>query len=238
MRHIIFARLARVSLLTRAGQTRGRSCCGPRLAGRPLVLPSQGRSHTKVQQKSAVFMSVGGMEESKKQRRDPTAKRPNKLCDPYGQGGKSLSSPEVQQLLSTLHADWHVEEDAHQPTAIVRGFEHPDFLTGAKFAARIAAVAQMNAHYPTITLDRIIRRQQWHVVSTIRCQTRVLGGLSTHDFHLAMVREAFTLQHSLDSTLDRASRFIPQSLLIAQLIDVEADRPEVRSLVIDSEEIP
>jgi pterin-4a-carbinolamine dehydratase len=155
-------------------------------------------------------------------RSDPTAKRPNRYCDPYGQGGKPLQ--DIQTLQTTIHAEWKVEyrqdddnDDTQStttttttiPVAIVREFWHPDFLTGARFVQRMAAVAQLNAHYPSIMLDRrpmTAPRQQkyWQVISTIRCSTLVLGGLSTHDFHLAM------------------------------LIDVEAERDDIQPLLIKS----
>lgn len=132
-----------------------------------------------------------------KPRNDPTAKRPNKLCDPYGQGGKPLTLAEAEATKTTLSEDWEFEflddeEEVvhmeHQPIAIRREFIHPDFLTGARFIHKIAAVAQVNAHYPSLTLDRRIVNKNWQVMTVCRCDTFVLGGLSTHDFYLAMVR--------------------------------------------------
>jgi pterin-4a-carbinolamine dehydratase len=154
---------------------------------------------------------------TKSPRPDPTVKRPNRLCDPYGQGGKPLQ--DMESLQSTIHVEWKVEyreeeEDTHThthtqpiPLAIVREFSHPDFLTGARFLQRMAAVAQLHAHYPSLVLDRRPmtgppRQKYWQVITTIRCSTKVLGGLSTHDFHLAM------------------------------LIDVEAEREDIQSLLI------
>lgn len=100
---------------------------------------------------------------------------------------------EVERLRPTIHKDWNVEhvnpdDKSSFPVALIREFEHPDFLFGARFTTRMAAVAQMNAHFPSFTLERRIVRKTWQVVTSIRCQTVVLGGLSTHDFHLAMVR--------------------------------------------------
>jgi pterin-4a-carbinolamine dehydratase len=143
-------------------------------------------------------------------RPDPTAKRPNRVCDPYGQAGKPLSSREVQMLRSTIHSDWRVtttrRSDDTDPTSlqstdsslndapfsIVREFVHSDFLSGSRFLQSLAAVAQINAHYPSFLLERRIVQKNWLVVSTVSCHTTVLGGLSTHDLHLAMVR--FSLQ--------------------------------------------
>ena len=126
---------------------------------------------------------------SSKPRTDPTAKRPTQKCDPYGQGGKPLSLVEADMFNATIHADWMYEEphgDAH-PLAIYREFRHPNYLSGARFVQKMAAIAEMNAHYPKITLDRRIVKKSWQIVSCVRCHTTVLGGLSANDFHLAMV---------------------------------------------------
>jgi pterin-4a-carbinolamine dehydratase len=160
---------------------------------------------------------------------DPTARRPNRVCDPYGQGGRPLESMvQIQSLRATLHADWNLvwcsngtgtEDDAGQvqpadaasssaaaaPVAIVRECVHPDFLAGARFLHGIAAVAQVNAHYPSIALERRIvgkqSKKNWVTVSIIRCQTTVLRGLSTHDFHLAMVRQQIRFAFVIDVLL-------------------------------------
>jgi len=125
--------------------------------------------------------------DSTKRRFDPMAKRPNFRCDPYGQGGKPLALKEAENLLATVDGAWNIEKNNDKPWAIVREFIHPDFLAGARFVHKMAAVAEMNAHYPSIILDRRIVHKQWQIVTKIQCHTFVLGGLSTHDFHLAMV---------------------------------------------------
>ncbi|CAB9524438.1 Catalyzes the last two steps in the biosynthesis of 5- methylaminomethyl-2-thiouridine (mnm(5)s(2)U) at the wobble position (U34) in tRNA. Catalyzes the FAD-dependent demodification of cmnm(5)s(2)U34 to nm(5)s(2)U34 [Seminavis robusta] len=96
------------------------------------------------------------------------------------------------------------DDDDSDPQTLVREFVHPDFIAGSKFVAKLAAVAQLQTHYPSIQLERRILSKQkaWQVVTKVTCHTLVLGGLSTHDFHLAM------------------------------LIDVEAERPEVKELII------
>jgi pterin-4a-carbinolamine dehydratase len=166
----------------------------------------------------------------KRIRTDPSAKRPNKICDPYGQGGKPLSLIEAKQLKGTISNQWqfeytndpcdeimarnnasnevsmigsdHNDSDPHEvqqqqqnkknyqhPIALVREFIHPDYLSGARFIQKIAAIAQMNNHYPTVLqLHRHIVQKKWHIVSICQCQTYVLGGLSRNDYHLAMVR--------------------------------------------------
>lgn len=118
---------------------------------------------------------------------DPFARRPNQICDPYGQGGKPLSREDAQGLLATVEKDWSlVPEDS--PTLLVRDFYHKDFMEGSKFVAKIAAVAHMNNHYPSIYLERRLLPKAWQVVTSVRCCTPTLGGLSYNDFHIAMVR--------------------------------------------------
>jgi pterin-4a-carbinolamine dehydratase len=147
---------------------------------------------------------------SSQQRSDPTAKRPNRVCDPYGQKGKPLSHGEVQTLRSTIHEDWRIvslkdpdmdtvvnenmgssstmPSTASTPISLTRDFWHADFLSGSRFLQCLAAVAQINAHFPSLHLERRIVNKNWCTVSTVTCHTTVLGGLATHDFHLAMVR--------------------------------------------------
>jgi pterin-4a-carbinolamine dehydratase len=74
------------------------------------------------------------------------------------------------------------------PLALVRSFQHPDFLSASRFLHTMAAVAQLNAHYPSLSMERKIIHRHWYVISTVKCHTTVLGGLSTFDFHLALVR--------------------------------------------------
>ena len=76
------------------------------------------------------------------------------------------------------------------PKSISREFYHTEFIDGSKFVSKIAALAQMNNHYPTITLHRKVlkKQKQWISVTKITCHTNVLNGLSYNDFHLAMVR--------------------------------------------------
>jgi pterin-4a-carbinolamine dehydratase len=139
---------------------------------------------------------------------DPMAKRPNKLCDPYGQGGRPMSMEEAQLLKKTIHDDWRIETtttttassesssssseaEAAATLYLVRDFHHGDYLYGARFLAKLAAVAQINNHFPSLTLDRKIVQKNWHVYTRVKCHTKVLGGLSQHDFHLAIVRPTF-----------------------------------------------
>lgn len=116
------------------------------------------------------------------------------------------------RLSATVDPAWKVETEMKEskegdslvhPATIIREFQHPDFISAASFLQHVAAVAQMNDHFPSLTVERKLnsRKKQWTVVSTIQCHTKVLGGLSHHDFFLAT------------------------------LLDVEIDRPEVKSLI-------
>jgi pterin-4a-carbinolamine dehydratase len=122
---------------------------------------------------------------------DPSTKRPNQKCDPYGQGGKPLTVTDAAMLKSTIGSQWTFEIDEADPTvpfSLKRQFIHPDYFSGARFLHKIAAVAQINNHFPSVlSLERRIVKKNWQVVSSVNCQTLVLGGLSRHDFHLAMV---------------------------------------------------
>lgn len=166
-----------------------------------------------------------GSSNQQRQAYDPTARRPNRICDPYGQRGKPLSAAEAKTHQVTIHGDWKLvttqtpsthfgvegndqatdqrqQQQQPPPERLVREFLHADFLSGAKFLERIAAVALVNNHFPLLELDRVIVRKQWQVVSRISCRTKVLDGLSTNDFFLAM------------------------------MIDVETNRPEMQGLFI------
>ncbi len=154
----------------------------------------------------AIRKFLRSVSNSEKPRPDPFARRPNQKCDPYGQGGKPLTTLEAEQLLITLHKDWNLEGVSHHtdkeellsdasiigiPTQLRRYFTHPDYITGAHFLNHLAAVAQMNDHFPSIALERKLdsRKKQWTVMSTITFHTFVLKGLSSHDFFVAMVRQ-------------------------------------------------
>jgi len=150
----------------------------------------------------------------KKERPDPFARRPTAKCDPYGQGGKPLPLWEANTLLATLNPGWKIEEGETiddlsadnttdppappPPQGLIREYVHPDFISGSRFVGKIAAVAQLNIHYPSIKLERRIipNKKAWQVVSQVRCHTHVLGGLSSHDFHLALVGFMFRLERA------------------------------------------
>jgi pterin-4a-carbinolamine dehydratase len=137
--------------------------------------------------------------QDKSSRPDPLARRPNRICDPYGLGGKPLSYNAASQQLQTLNDGWRLvgdsmEEDSDTdqdspPSALVREFYHVDYLTAARFVKTIAAVAHVNNHYPTITIERRLLSKQaaWQVVTTVSCCTPNLEGLSHSDFYIAMV---------------------------------------------------
>ena len=149
-------------------------------------------------------------------RPDPFARRPTAKCDPYGQGGKPLTLAEAKGLLATVEPEWKLwnnqdgdittnDEDSSTPFAIARDFWHQDYMQGAKFVTHVAAVAQMNDHYPhQVVLDRYLssREKAWKIRTRVVCRTFVLQGLSHHDFFLAT------------------------------LLDVETTRPEVAGLLV------
>lgn len=141
-------------------------------------------------------------------RPDPFARRPNQVCDPYGQGGKPLSLEDSKKLLLTLSEIWHLDcVDEGAPKALVGKFKHQDYTKASAFIAKIAAVGDLNNHYPEIILQRklLSREARWEVTTTILCSTVTLGGLSNNDF------------------------------LVAMLIDVEAARPEVSQYLLGYE---
>jgi pterin-4a-carbinolamine dehydratase len=111
---------------------------------------------------------------------------------------------DAQRLLTTVDDEWelnaattesssgdnHREEMMMIPTFLSREFPHADFMEGSSFLTHVAAVAQMNDHFPSLHLERRLdsRNKAWGVVSTVTCHTKVLQGLSHHDFFLATVR--------------------------------------------------
>lgn len=143
-----------------------------------------------------------------KQLPDPLARRPTQRCDPFGQGGKPLSLVDSRDLMRTLNSSWRLDLDCDDiPKALVCEYKHRDFVGGAAFISKIAAVGDMNNHYPEISLQRKLcsREMRWEVTTTVQCHTPTLGGLSRNDF------------------------------LVAMLIDVECERPEVRQYLLSQQ---
>ena len=102
----------------------------------------------------------------------------------------TLESAEMMKKTVNVEDDWQIivmDGSKDTPTSLVREFTHANFLDGADFVRKMAAVALVNNHYPSIELDRRVVKKNWQVVSRITCQTKVLEGLSSFDFHLAMV---------------------------------------------------
>lgn len=155
------------------------------------TLSSSSSSSTAFDAAEAAQSSTATPKQRQRRRLDPMAKRPNQKCDPYGQGGKPMDAATAQSLRATVDDAWQLQQDNDEdggiPTALVREFIVPDFVQAARLASTVAAAAQLQNHFPRITLDRRIVRKEWQTVVQIQCHTLVLGGLSTHDFHLAMV---------------------------------------------------
>jgi len=98
----------------------------------------------------------------------------------------------------------HEENYVLPPQSLSKDYYHSNYIDASKFASVVAAVAHNNNHYPSIILERKLmkREKAWRVVTTVKCRTETLGGLSFNDFHVAM------------------------------LIDVEAGREEVRRFLL------
>ena len=148
-------------------------------------------------------------------RPDPFARRPTAKCDPYGQGGKPLTMAEAKGLLATVEPGWKLwctedgddnanDEDSSIPFAIARDFWHHDYMQGAKFMTHVAAVAQMNDHFPhQVILDRYLssREKAWNIRTRVVCRTFVLQGLSHHDFYLATLLDVETMRPEIAGLL-------------------------------------
>ena len=102
-------------------------------------------------------------------RPDPFARRPTKKCDPYGQAGKPLSLQDAQRLTDTVSDEWKLEMSNDHASSLSREFVHPDFMAGSTFLRQVAAVAQMNDHFPSLKLERRLnpRQKSWDVVSSV-----------------------------------------------------------------------
>ncbi|KAG7357846.1 pterin 4 alpha carbinolamine dehydratase [Nitzschia inconspicua] len=173
---------------------------------------------------SSSLLSSPSSSSSSSSRPDPFARRPTAKCDPYGQGGKPLNLVQAASLLPTVDTQWKVwrnsdgdqdftldrpdEQDEEEeatviPFALVRDYYHAEYLHGAEFIKHVAAVAQINNHFPyQVSLDRFVSKRTWHIRTRVICRTIVLEGLSHHDF------------------------------MLATLLDVETNRPELRSLLL------
>lgn len=130
-----------------------------------------------------------------------------------------MSHSDAQNLLQTLDDGWKLQtreptekrskhdDEGETPISLYKEFNHSDFLKGAKFISNIAAVAHNNNHYPLITLERKLFKNDgnvwWGVVSTIHCRTEVLGGLSYHDFHVAMLIDIEIARDSIASLIEK-----------------------------------
>ena len=177
---------------------------------------------------------------STKQRLDPTARRPNQKCDPYGQGGKPMDSESAAQAHLALqldNGDWQLEyndDDDDTPVALVRDFMVNDFLTAARIARVVASTAVLQNHFPSVHMERLIVRKAWQTIVRVRCHTTVLGGLSMHDFQLAVVRKdkpsrIVIMYHSMILTL--CGCYVCMEMRISsQMIDLEMKRPEIQKL--------
>lgn len=153
----------------------------------------------------APFLSQSVHFSSKKT--DPFARRPNAVCDPYGQGGNPLGKEECRRLLDqTLEKDWYLinDESSSAPIALVREYCHQDYIAAASFIRTIAAVGEINNHFPKISLERRLlpREKRWEVITSVRCETVTLKGLSGHDFYVAMLIDVETARPELKKYIE------------------------------------
>jgi pterin-4a-carbinolamine dehydratase len=66
-------------------------------------------SSTRKALSSTISSSTLSSPQNTKIRKDPTAKRPNKICDPYGQNGKPMTKNEAMKQLLLLDSGWHLD---------------------------------------------------------------------------------------------------------------------------------
>ncbi len=125
-----------------------------------------------------------------KVRKDPTAKRPNKTCDPYGQNGKPITKDEAMKQLLLLDSGWHLDHNNNEnnnivteksaddhstngnptddndstlstpPRKLYKQFHHKNYIDASKFISIIASVAYNNNHYPSLQIERQLLRKE------------------------------------------------------------------------------
>jgi 4a-hydroxytetrahydrobiopterin dehydratase len=97
-----------------------------------------------------------------------------KRCIPCEEGGEPLTPAQAEGLLSELHDDWMVVDDAHM---LVREFRFKNFAEALAFANKVGAVAEEENHHPDLTVG-------WGRVG-VELSTHAIHGLSENDFVLA-----------------------------------------------------
>lgn len=84
-----------------------------------------------------------------------------------------LEKEKAENLLKSLHTDWHIVDNHH----LIRSFVFPDFKTALDFTNQIAEIAEQEAHHPDIYLA-------WGKVE-VKIWTHKVNGLTENDFILA-----------------------------------------------------
>ena len=92
-------------------------------------------------------------------------------CKPCEGGVSPLSATESDQLLATLHEDWHLSDDG---LVITRGFSFPAYSRSLGFANAVAWIAITEGHHPDLLLS--------YNRCTVNYTTHAIGGLSVNDF--------------------------------------------------------
>lgn len=115
-------------------------------------------------------------------------------------------------MMYMLEDDWRLEPAAatdasdnvgEAPQALIREYHHRDYMSASTFISKIAAVGDLNNHFPKISLERklISKEKRWEVTTTVRCHTVTLGGLSRNDFHVAMLIDVETARPEVNQYL-------------------------------------
>jgi len=94
-----------------------------------------------------------------------------KTCVPCEGGVRPMTADEARKLLTQLHGDWSLNDDA---TEIRRDFSFKGFYRTMGFVNAVAWVANMEDHHPDLEVG-------WgHCL--VRFSTHSISGLSENDF--------------------------------------------------------
>ena len=118
---------------------------------------------------------------------DATAAKPSAVCDPFENKGQPLSAAQCAEYMPNVSDAWTLADDQ---SALVREIKVDNYMKGASVLTTLAAVAFNDGHFPLLTLERRIgRKRRWQEFVVVKCQTKVLGGLSFRDFQLAILMD-------------------------------------------------
>mmetsp|Transcript_32194 Transcript_32194/g.85888 ORF Transcript_32194/g.85888 Transcript_32194/m.85888 type:complete len:165 (+) Transcript_32194:821-1315(+) len=109
-----------------------------------------------------------------------TTEAPKKKCDPYEQGGRPLPPEEAKKLIKQI-PEWSLVEESR---ILERTWTSQDLSASSEFIQRIAILSQNVGHNPLFIGVQSAKLGKQSV--TVRLSTMPLGGLSYHDFLLAL----------------------------------------------------